>query len=209
VQYLFNKSQRHFKNEMEKLQKEMNTKDVYICPTCKAKNVESQKYCINCGAWLLSTAYPAQKVIKPKSKVPPVIVSIVIIVLILIGLTNWNKTVTFTEMTMEDKYKITQLVIDRPLFKQPTATADFVALTATEMPLEVSAVFYDGAGTRLGKAISTIGTQLTKDQTTTLTLQFEGPAKLSKISSVRVEVTPLTPMMMLERAAKTGQNTSQ
>jgi hypothetical protein len=36
--------------------------DLYICPTCKTKNDESQKYCVSCGTWLLSTSFPAQKI---------------------------------------------------------------------------------------------------------------------------------------------------
>ncbi|MEK8128493.1 DUF3862 domain-containing protein [Paenibacillus filicis] len=36
--------------------------DLYECPSCKTKNDEKQKYCMSCGTWLLSTAFPAKKV---------------------------------------------------------------------------------------------------------------------------------------------------
>ncbi|CAG7653256.1 hypothetical protein PAESOLCIP111_06728 [Paenibacillus solanacearum] len=36
--------------------------DLYICPVCKSKNHEKEKYCTQCGTWLLSDAFPAQKV---------------------------------------------------------------------------------------------------------------------------------------------------
>ncbi|MFD0680519.1 MULTISPECIES: hypothetical protein [unclassified Paenibacillus] len=37
------------------------SKNLYICPVCKMKNEESQKYCTGCGTWLLSETFPAQK----------------------------------------------------------------------------------------------------------------------------------------------------
>ncbi|WP_201319262.1 zinc ribbon domain-containing protein [Paenibacillus sp. EPM92] len=38
--------------------------EFYICPICKSKNDEHQKYCTQCGTWLLSDRFPAQKVKK-------------------------------------------------------------------------------------------------------------------------------------------------
>ncbi|CAG7651768.1 zinc ribbon domain-containing protein [Paenibacillus allorhizosphaerae] len=35
---------------------------LYVCPVCKSKNEEDQKYCMQCGTWLLSDRFPAQKV---------------------------------------------------------------------------------------------------------------------------------------------------
>lgn len=186
--------------------------DIYICPACKAQNVEHQKYCVNCGTWLLSTAYPAKKVGKSASKkrAPQIIFPLIILALVLFGLYKWNNSAKFGDIVFENKYTISQLVVNRPLLKGPSATADFIAQTDTEMPLEVAAVFYDGSTNRLGKATALIGTQLSKGQTTTISLQFEGAANLSKMANVRIEVTPLSPLMLLERAAnKAGQIMSQ
>ncbi|RKN86729.1 zinc ribbon domain-containing protein [Paenibacillus ginsengarvi] len=199
---MFNKTQRNFKNEMEKLRKEAESKDIYICPSCKAKNSESQKYCISCGTWLLSSAFPAQKVMKEKKRSSKFIIPIIVVVLVLIGSSQYSNSAKFNEMSIEDQYKVSQLVVERPIFKGPSATADFTALTDTNTPLEVAAVFYDGSGNRLGKATSLIGSQLVKGQTTTLSFQFEGATpKLSNLANVRIEVTSLTPLMLLERAA--------
>ena len=34
----------------------------YVCPTCGAKNKESNKYCRRCGTWLQDTIHPAKRV---------------------------------------------------------------------------------------------------------------------------------------------------
>lgn len=68
VHHLSNRTQRNFIKEMEKIQKEADSKERYLCPSCKTENMEHQKYCVNCGTWLLSTSFPATKVKKKPRK---------------------------------------------------------------------------------------------------------------------------------------------
>jgi hypothetical protein len=41
--------------------------NLYECPVCKTKNEEQKNYCVQCGSWLLSDRFPAQKAKKRKA----------------------------------------------------------------------------------------------------------------------------------------------
>lgn len=73
-------------------------------------------------------------------------------------LTNSTK---FGDITVGDKYVISQMEVDRKSNK-PTVTADFKTQIDTVAPLEVSTVFYDSSQNRLGKATSLIGTVMSR-----------------------------------------------
>lgn len=171
--------------------------DYYICPVCKAKNDEHQKYCPKCGTWLLSTRFPAKKI---SAKHPIGFSSIVALLMIgfvvYIGFSQ-EHSVSFDKIQIGDSYTLSQLKVTN----KPSANADFTTHIDVIDPLEVVAVFYDESGNRLAKATALVLQQLPKDQTTTLTFKFDEVANLNRARSVRVEVIPLSPLMLLERAA--------
>lgn len=182
--------------------------DIYICPMCKQENGEHQKYCLNCGTWLLDPNFPAKKKENIQTKTTKrgfgIVALLVIIGVIWFGLKNGasaNKIV-FGDVQIGDQYTISQLVVN---ISRSSISADFTAHKTTDAPLEIAAVFYDGNGTRLGRASALIGQQLSAGQTTTINLDLDEPANLSAAKNVRIEVTPLSPLMMIERAAKKAQ----
>lgn len=227
--------------------------DYYACPICKTKNDENQKYCVQCGHWMLSTTHPAQKVtnqeydhlyicahcdtvneperttckkcfkplfssenkakvIKRKSKSSYAgFILIAIIVVALIGffksggeLPNiatqaLNRTVTFDRLDIGDTYTVSQLKVN---VSKPSAAADLTVNEDTKDPLEITAVFYDDSGGRLGKASALVSNAMNKGHTTTIDFVFDEHENLGKIRSVRLEIATLSPLMLIERTAK-------
>ncbi|MCI3925163.1 hypothetical protein MO973_33630 [Paenibacillus sp. TRM 82003] len=179
----------------------------YICPTCKTKCDEEAKWCEKCGTWLLSDTFPAKKVQKkPKRASGALITLIVIGFLAYLGYANQDSLpalsnggkIAFEEIPIGEQYVISQLVVNT---LSTTAAADFKAVQELRDPVEVVTVYYDESGQRLGTASSLITKQLAAGQTTTISFDFEEANSLGKIREVRVEVHPLSPLQLLERAA--------
>ncbi len=60
-------------------------------------------------------------------------------------------------------------------------------------------MFYDEADNRVGVASTIITNAIAKGQTTTISLDFEEATGLDKLRQVRIEVNPLSPLMLLDR----------
>ncbi|WP_309120998.1 hypothetical protein [Paenibacillus sp.] len=180
----------------------------YVCPTCQAKNEEQRSYCDKCGHWLLSTAYPAKR-IDTKKRAKKAFGGGSIIALLFIGAVFYfgfveqgatptfsPGTYSFEKMEIGEQYTISQFVVDP---KRPSATADLTAVNESRDPIEVKAVFYDEADNRVGVASTIITNAIAKGQTTTISLDFEEATGLDKLRQVRIEVNPLSPLMLLDR----------
>ncbi len=92
-----------------------------------------------------------------------------------------------------------QLAVD-PI--KQTAAVDFTAVSEMQEAVELTAAFYDETGNWVGIANALISKLLAKGQTTFIVMQFVESNGLEKIRQVRVEVTPLSPLMLMERAAE-------
>jgi hypothetical protein len=172
--------------------------EYFICPSCKNKNEEHKKYCDNCGSWLLSSAYPAKK-LEHKAKKRFISSIIPLVLIITIGYYGFSKfqepsAIKFDSMSLGDLYTISQLTVGDQI------AADFTTRADTKDPLEVKAAFYDSSGNRLGVATSLVGHQMAKGQTTTLVFKYDGSK--DGIKSVRVEVIPLSPLMLIDKASQ-------
>ena len=112
-------------------------------------------------------------------------------------------TYSFGEMKIGEQYTITQFVVDP---KRPSATADLTAVSESRDPIEIKAVFYDDDDNRVGLASTIITNSMPAGYTTTISLNFEEATGLDKLSQVRIEVNPLSPLMLLDRAADRLEN---
>lgn len=190
----------------------------YVCPTCQTRNEEHKSYCDKCGAWLLSTAYPAKRIDTKKRAAKNVLGGGSIVALIVIGAVFYfgmteqgggiipavsTGTYSFGEMKIGEQYTITQFVVDP---KRPSATADLTAVSESRDPIEIKAVFYDDDDNRVGLASTIITNSMPAGYTTTISLNFEEATGLDKLSQVRIEVNPLSPLMLLDRAADRLEN---
>ncbi|MDQ6419928.1 DUF4352 domain-containing protein [Paenibacillus sp. LHD-117] len=91
------------------------SKLVYVCPACKSHNSPSNKNCIRCGNWLLSTAYPPQvlKVRSTAAKVITIIAAsiggvILLFVILIVAIftfvdTESNEVASNQAVTQQDK----------------------------------------------------------------------------------------------------------
>lgn len=175
--------------------------DVYICPMCKQENGEHQKYCLNCGTWLLNPTFPAKKkgssIKKNSKKVGTSIFALVVIAVVLwfgFGEISSSNKIVFDDVKIGDQFSLSQLVVSKS-----SISADFTTVEATTTPLEIAAVFYDRNGTRLGMATTTIQHQLAAGQTTTIQLEAKESIDIKAVKDARIEVKPLSPLMMLEK----------
>jgi len=125
---------------------------------------------------------------------------IVIIVGIYIGLNlSEPREIKFSEMKIGGEYTVSQLVVKNPLFGKTSAVADITVHEDMKNPLDVSAVFYDETGKRLGIARAEINDQLHRGETTTVNLKFDDSLDLKSVGNVRLEINPITPLETLER----------
>jgi hypothetical protein len=117
---------------------------------------------------------------------------------ILNQLLGGNKTIKFDEIMVGENYKISQLIVDP---NKQTAAVEFTAISEMQEAVDLTATFFDESGNRVGIASALISKALATGQTTSIVMQFVESNGLGKIRQVRVEVTPLTPLMLMERAA--------
>jgi hypothetical protein len=117
---------------------------------------------------------------------------------ILNQLLGGNKTIKFDEIMVGENYKISQLIVDP---NKQTAAVEFTAISEMQEAVDLTATFFDESGNRVGIADALISKALATGQTTSIVMQFVESNGLGKIRQVRVEVTPLTPLMLMERAA--------
>lgn len=169
--------------------------EIYICPMCKQENGEHQKYCLNCGTWLLNPTFPAKKkgsmVRKKTGKMGASIVALLLIIgVIWFGLSSNKGTadgkIVFGDVQIGEQFMVTQMEISS--ITNPSISADFTAKEATTTPLIVSAVFYDENGSRLGTATTSIDYLLSADQTTTIKLDLDGEVNLKNAKNARIEI---------------------
>lgn len=185
--------------------------DIYICPMCKQENGEHQKYCLNCGKWLLDPTFPAIKKEKRKKKSRNYFGAIMLI-LAAIGaywfLSNGGTlAVPVSKMyydPIENEYfRFSQLEITNSSVS--SIPVDFEVKKDFDHPIEVVAVFYDGEGNRIARASTIITRKLTSGYETTLVLKLDNPANLMKSRSLRMETNPLAPFELLEKAVEAIQ----
>lgn len=202
-------------------------KDLYVCPICKAKNEEENKWCSKCGTWLLSERFPA---IKHKSKrsisrgSKPLLGLFIIIGLatlgfwasggfsqgVLTGFSGIHKSnkLTFNDFQVGD-FKLSQIVVRSPTDNNTSMLADLTNTTDLQKPgiYEVAASFYDGAGTRIGKAAALVTDPIEAGATRTITFDFEDREEdLSRATNIRVEISTLSPLELLTKAAEKTKN---
>ena len=115
----------------------------------------------------------------------------------------------FDDIEIENKYTISQLVVERPLLRSPKATADITIHTKMDSWLDVVTVFYDSDGDRVGRAVAEIKHHVSVGQTTTVPLNFDDGSRLRNAASVRVEVIPISPLELLERFVDTAKEMEQ
>lgn len=180
--------------------------DIYICPICSQENGEHQKYCLNCGKWLLDPNFPPIKKGSQKRKNRTGIGFVPIILLAVIG-AYWYMANGGTIRLPSDKVIVREYENEQFRFSQMEITRGVktsipldltVRRTSTE-PLEIVAVFYDEAGNRIARASTVITYQMPAGYETTLLLQLDEPANLISTRNVRLEVTPLDTLRLLER----------
>lgn len=125
--------------------------------------------------------------------------SLIVIGLIIFFVSNNSPTtLTFNDMTVSDKFTISQLKVDP---SKPTAAADLTVHQEVQDPVEVVAVFYDDESNRVGKASALITNAMPANHTTTLDFKFTEAVNLNKTKNVRVEINQLSPFQLLEKAA--------
>lgn len=170
--------------------------DFYVCPTCKELNTEHEKYCHKCGTWLIN-AKKASK--SSQSKRKGWIVAIIVFGLILyFALNNPQSTLTMGDVNL-DQIAVKQLKIN-PI--KPSATADITAMKDIKNPFEISLVFYDESGDRVGRASTLMTQALSSNSTTTVDFRFTEVINLQKAKNVRVEYRELSPMELLQKVTE-------
>lgn len=197
-------------------------KDQYICPTCKTKNDEEHKWCSNCGTWLLSETFPAikhkTKQSSGKGNKKTLLGLLVIIGFAIIGfystggysnggMVQKSDKLTFNDFQVGD-FKLSQIVIRHPSESKTSMLADLTNTTDLQKPglYEVAASFYNSAGSRIGKASSLVTDPIAAGATRTITFEFEDKEDLSRTSSLRVEISTLSPLELLTKAAEKAKN---
>lgn len=79
---------------------------------------------------------------------------------------------------------------------------DLTVREASSDPIEIAAVFYDENGNRIGRASTILTHELPAGYTTTLNLKLDEPVSLMNARTVRIEVTPLGLIQLLEKTAE-------
>lgn len=125
---------------------------------------------------------------------------IVILVIVAIGIYNWSNEAKFDRMELGNQFVLSQFVIKRPLFREPSAVADLIALEDANYSFEVQAVFYDEGNNRLGTASALIYNGMAKGETATVAFKFDGSPSLMNMREVRVQVKPLSFLELIEKA---------
>lgn len=174
--------------------------NIYICPMCKQENGEHQKYCLNCGTWLVD----AKKKETPKKtggRFGIAIIALAIIGAVWFFSSNGLVNPLVNKLTFEQidigPYSFSQLVITDG--EKTSVPVDLTVRENSKDPIEIAAVFYTEDGTRLGRATAVIVDQLPAGYKTTINLKLDEPVSLMAARSVRMEVKPLAPFELLER----------
>lgn len=195
----------------------------FKCPMCGEKNAEAIKYCISCGTWLQNETFPAIRIDTTKRAIKRTSGTIgsLIALAVIAGAVYWgfnrdslptglsipvmsqNQNITFGSMDIGEQFTLSQLIVNP---RTPAATADLSVSSDLIDPIEVIAAFYDEAGQRVGVASTMVIKSMTAGQVTTISFEFTEVNDLSKIRQVRIEITPLSPLMLLERAADKMKN---
>lgn len=181
--------------------------DIYICPMCGQENGEHQKYCLNCGTWLLNPTFPAKRKEQIKKKSSRIGFSGIIILLAIVGAV-WYFGGNSAGNPLSNKIVFDRIDVGPFTFSQLEITSgvkssiavDLTVREASSDPIEIAAVFYAKDGTRIGRASTIVTNQLPAGHVTTLNLKLDEPKNLMSARSVRMEITPLTPIQLLEKA---------
>lgn len=190
---------------------EVGKMDIYICPMCGQENAEHQKYCLNCGKWLLDPNFPAKKKERPKKKIGSIFGSI-IFSLAIVGaywyFTNGgNLNLPVDKVVIDtienEHFRFSQLEINTGTVDD--VPVDFLAKIDISNPVEIVAVFYDENGGRIARASTILTQPMPAGFETTLILKLDTPTSLTKARSVRMEVNPISPLQLLEKTIEALQ----
>jgi len=176
--------------------------NIYICPMCKQENGEHQKYCLNCGTWLVD-AKKKEALKKSAGSRLGIAIAILAIVGAVWVFTNHGTTSQFANKITFEKIDVGQYTFSQLEITKEIKSSVLIDLTVNEKstnPIEIAAVFYTEDGTRIGRASTIITNALDAGYKTTLNLKLDEPVSLMATRSVRIEVKPLAPFELLEKA---------
>jgi hypothetical protein len=201
----------------------------HICTVCETRCAEHETYCKKCGTWLLSTTHPPRRIdtlasVRQKaSSISKSIFSIFIIALIYGGYYYYNNTLN------PDSFKLSGITIplvDRPITfgdtsngdftvsqlqvkpSKPLATAEIRGIKTIDYSFELVLVCYDKSGQRVGLASSLFPNGLTAGQITTINFTFQDVTNMVSMSSVQIQVNPLSPLQLVQRSAEMLKSTT-